>query len=167
MQDNCEEPHATVCDNLDIAEFFIKRTRTASDDPRPRWCLIIAANALWSAVEVFNKKVASKNDEQLTTKNGKLTNTTNWFKQLGSQGRLIEHIRTGAVHTGDLHGIGETMKAADDGSVVSNEFYWVKKGNTSETVASVDEAISWFTDVAKLIRDHVFDKTRSGYIRFG
>jgi len=143
-----------------MAEFFIGKAEEHSPELRQRWCLIAAANALWSAVEIFNNHVAGDDHERLTSKRGKPTNTTNWFKQ---HEPLVERIRGGAVHSGQPQGIGESV---DMTGPVAKEasFVWVGLGGEE---IPVDDALLRFARVTETIKQHAQKITRTFYIRFG
>ncbi len=155
------DAHGVVCDNVEMALDFISKIRNGSTEVRPRWCLIIAANALWSAVDVFNRSVAKSVDERLNSKRSKPTNTTNWFKECEP---LIASLRSGSAHTGKGQGVGLTVGPGPDDVA---QFFWARNAGGDYDQIPLDEALSKLERIAEQIKAHVFEKTHEWSIAFG
>jgi hypothetical protein len=165
MKDGWEEPHKTVCDNIQIAETFIRWAEQREIAPAvpQRWCLIIAASALWSAVEIFNKKVASQVEEKLTSKKGKgvSAQTKDWFQE---HEPLVDTIRNGMVHAARPQtGVGQTIGPDTEVSI----HVWVKTDDGDYQEIPIAEALSRLNKVADQIRDHAFGLAKTWYISLG
>lgn len=82
---------SAVWHRLYRAVYFIKEAKSNEPIVPIEWCFEIAAESLWSAVEIFNKRVATKADDRL----GGSRSPTPWFQQ---NGPLVHRVRNGVVH---------------------------------------------------------------------
>lgn len=156
MKTAWEGPHAAVCDNVEIAKSFISKAEQAArgiGDIRLRWCLNIAAGGLWSAVEIFDRKVATSKERFSKTK------PSDWFT---ANEPLVPQIRNGAVHYKQPHGVGQSFSpgSEDRGSA----FVWI--GGVDDTLL-VEEVLSRLNKVAERIEQQVKEKSHSWRIAFG
>ena len=164
MEDGWQEPYRVVCYNIEIAQAFIKKAEQGGIPPdvSQRACLIIAAGALWSAVDIFNEKVVGGKDigSRLNSKKGKRTNTTNWFKE---HERLVDQIRNGAVlATRPPSGVGQTVGPATEVSI----FVWVKTDDGDYQDIPIAEVLSRLNKVADQIKEHALGVAKTWYITF-
>jgi len=158
MQDGWEERYRIVCYNIQMAQTFIKRAEQGGipSDVSPWGCLIIVAVTLWSAVEIFDDKVASCSDEQLR-KPGE--GTQQWFKQ---HEPLVDLIRNGVVHA-DRPPSGVGQKFNQEGST---PFFWVWGDDPDLGEIPMEEVLGRLGKVADQIKDHALAKTKTWYISF-
>lgn len=161
-----------VWDNIDMAKCFIAKARAArkgEDDIGFRWCLNIAAGGLWSAMDIFIRKV----------KIGTVPKSANkWFDQ---NEKLVNQIRHGAVHYARPQGVGQIFSprrrdgedtevfrvfapGVDDDETTS--FLWIGEGSQQKQIP-IDEVVSRLDTACDLVKDTVFGQTGVRYINFG
>lgn len=155
MKPGWEKPYAFVCDNVELAEFFIDKAKQDLQDLPRRWCVNIAAGALYSAYQTFNEKVATGDERvPMTLKAG-----------TSQAGELVNLIRHGAVHFQQDQGEGATFAPGQPEPNVTS-FWWVNTRHGQKEFPT-DEVLSVLADVAELIRRHCFEQTHTWYLRFG
>lgn len=160
MKKEWERPYAYVCDNVEMAEFFIKMARESRADLRQRWCLNIAAGALYSAIDVYNKCVA-----QVTGKGGAENEEVDERLRLSPRAgtsqvdQLVNLIRHGAVHFQQPQGVGESFTPGQQNPKAV--FYWVETRRGKKEEFPIGEILEALTQVADLIRKHGLDTTKT------
>ena len=154
-----QEAADVVWDNLSMAEVFTKMAAEGGTGDIPlRWCLIIAAAGLWSAVDIFIKQVAS-GDEKLGT------SASAWFEK---NEKLVHQIRNGAVHYSQPQGVGRSV-TVEEGATKSTTFVWVRRrtedAEYEETL--IEDVLSRLTRVRERIEQHVLATTGQKTISLG
>ncbi len=143
-----------VWDNIHMAESFIGKAREAvkgEGDVRLRWCLYIAAGALWSARDIFNKRVAPRG--QRLYLRGR-----NWS--------LVSRIRHGAVHYDEpRYSVGEQVTVRETTVIKSIYLAEVTDGSTYKEIP-ISTALLRLTKVARSVRQRVWDKMQRETIPF-
>jgi hypothetical protein len=154
-----QEAAQVVWDNLYMAEVFTKKAAEGGARDIPlRWCLIIAAAGLWSAVVIFNKEVASGNEKLGTS-------ASEWFKK---NEKLVHQIRNRAVHNSQPQGVGQSV-TVEEGASKSTLFVWVLRqaGDTEYEETPIEDVLSRLTRVRERIEQHVLATTGRKYMNFG
>ena len=113
VQPDWEDAYSAVQDRLTMAVFFIHMAGESRPRIKPRWSLNIAAGALWSAFDIFNKKVL-----QVPV----VPRTSPWFDE---HEPLVNRIRHGGVHFQQSHGIGKLLDLSQ-AEPNKKRFLWVE-----------------------------------------
>jgi len=141
MKDGWREPQLRVWDNLIIAEAFTEMAREGGTPEIPqRWCVNIVANGLRAAVEIFNHRVAGK-QEKLGT------GTRSWFKE---HELLVYQVRNGASHFSHRHGVGYTVSIREGIQTKPSPFVWIGDPEGEHTEIPMEEVLSRLSAVQSL-----------------
>ena len=139
------EPDWRVWDRLHMARFFTLLAQAEPERMPRMWCLNIVAEALWSAVDIFNRHVAEQ-QSKLGPK------TTAWFK---ANEPLVHFIRNGAVHYAQPTGLGVVVTSgADDDAPTVEPTVWIMLGGKHENTP-LGEVVSRLTAVRLSIEKQV------------
>jgi len=145
-------PQDAVWDSLSMAAYFIEKAREGGAPNLPqRWCLNVAAGGLWSAVDIFNKKMARGG--QRLSRDGVKKDADGWFHQ---KERLVNQIRHGAVHYEQPHGVGESIAVGEGELTSTASFVWVRSIHDK---TPMDEVLSRLSAIRESIEEHVLNST--------
>lgn len=130
--------------------FFIKESRF-SGERRERdrrvpmiWCWEIAAESLWSAVDIYNRAAGHTGDKM-----GGARTATPWFRNGDRARNVVDHLRNGAVHYNQDYGQGTTKSDAG-----TENFLWLGPPDEAERIA-ISAVPGLLKDVADEIGLHV------------
>ena len=158
MKTGWERPYIAVCDNVEMAKFFIQKAEAAENgehDIRLRWCLNIVAVGLFAAVDIFNKQVVEHGDK-LSTR------ASDWFTE---NEELVNLLRHGALHFKQPHGTGESFAPGE--KIPVKKFVWVEPDGSEPEMLPIEKVVSRLSAVAEQVQQVFMEKTGEWSIEFG